>query len=186
MAVTPRSSTLEQFLELPEKKPALEYFEGEVAQKVSPKGRHSRLQLALARLIESFAQPRRLALAFPELRTTYRGASTVPDVSVYRWERFPRSESGEVADDFFEPPDIAIEIVSPSQSVNRLIRRCLWYVGNGVQVALLVDPGDRSVIAFRPGAEPKVLGGTDRIALDEVLPEFELTVQNLFDSLKPD
>jgi Uma2 family endonuclease len=185
MAVTQRASlTLEQFLELPEEKPALEYLEGEVTQKVSPKGRHSRLQLGVARLIEAFAQPKRLALAFPELRTTYKGTSTVPDVAVYGWERVPRDAHGEVVDDFYEPPNIAIEIVSPTQSVNRLIRRCLWYVGNGVQIALLVDPGDRSVSVFRPGAQPTVLGGTDRIELDEVLPGFELTVQELFDSLK--
>jgi Uma2 family endonuclease len=186
MAVTPRSLTLEQFLELPEEKPALEYFEGEVTQKVSPKGRHSGLQSALVELIQHFAKPLKLARAFTELRTTYGGASTVPDVSVYRWERIPRNERGQVADDFVEPPDITIEIVSPSQSVTGLVRRCVWYVGNGVGVALLIDPDDWSVIAFQPGALPRVLRGADRIELDEILPGFELTVQELFDSLKLD
>jgi Uma2 family endonuclease len=185
MAVTQRASlTLEQFLELPEEKPALEYFEGEVTQKVWPGGRHSCLRTAMMLSVNEYAELRKLALALPELQATYGGASTVPDISVYRWERIPRSASGEIADDFFEPPDIAIEIVSPTQSVIRLLRRCLWYVGNGVQIALLVDPSDRSVSVFRPGAQPTVLGGTDWIELDEVLPRFELTVQELFDSLK--
>ena len=108
----------------------------------------------------------------------------MPDVAVYRWERVPRDAHGEVADDFVEPPDIAVEIFSPSHSVNGVIRRCLWYVGNGVGLALLIDPDDESVSVLRAGEQPKVLGGGDRIELDEVLPGFELAVQELFDSLK--
>ena len=40
MALTERRTSLEEFLKLPEEKPALEYFDGKVTQKVSPKTRH--------------------------------------------------------------------------------------------------------------------------------------------------
>jgi len=36
---------------------------------------------------------------------------------------------------------------------------------------------------FQPGLEPRILRGTDRIDLDAVLPGFELTVEQLFDTL---
>src|SRR5438477_9938015 len=87
MAVTQRRLTLEEFLELPEEEPALEYFEGRITQKVPPKLRHSALQFEVAKLIDSFARPLGLARAFPELRTTYTDAdaSLVPDVAVFRW-----------------------------------------------------------------------------------------------------
>src|SRR5207244_10531724 len=85
----------------------------------------------------------------------------VPDAAVYRWERISWSPEGEVPDDFNEPADIAIEIVLPGQSVNSLIRRSLWYVENGVQIALVVDPEDRSVIAFVSGQMPKALTDGD-------------------------
>lgn len=150
MAVTAKPITLEQFLELPEEEPALEFFEGCARQKVSPKGHHSRLQFVLAKRINDFAEPKRLAMVFTELRATYGGASFVPDVSVYRWDRVPRDEPGKMAQDFREPPDIAVEIVSPGQSTNALIRRCLWYIENGVTIALLADPNDESVFPFGP------------------------------------
>jgi Uma2 family endonuclease len=105
-------------------------------------------------------------------------------VAVYRWDRIPRDVRGELEDDVLEPPDIAIEIVSPGQSVNALVRRCLWYVANRVQVALLVDPVDKSVLAFRPNGRVSVWHGTDRIDLSEVLPDFVLTVEELFTSLR--
>jgi Uma2 family endonuclease len=107
----------------------------------------------------------------------------VPDVAVYRWERIPRDASGRVADDFSEPPDIAVEIASPDQSANALVRRCLWYVANGVSVALLVDPVDESVIAFRSNGQVSALFALDRIDLDEVLPDLALTVEQLFSAL---
>jgi Uma2 family endonuclease len=99
------------------------------------------------------------------------------------WDRIPRNQAGRIEDVFREPPDIAVEIVSPEQRVNALIRRCLWYVANGVRLALLVDPDDESVILFRPGAEPAALRGTDTIDFSEVLPGTQLAVQELFESL---
>jgi Uma2 family endonuclease len=184
MAVTEKPMTLEEFLKRPEKKPALEFEDGTVTQKVSPRGRHSVLQSSVAEYINRFARPRKLAFAFTELRATYAGVSLVPDVSIFRWSRIPRTDAGIVADDFWEPPDIAIEIVSPQQSVNRLMRRCLRFNEDGVAIALLVDPRDESVIDFRPGAPPRALRGNDQIDLTEVAPGLGLTVRELFDSLR--
>ena len=183
MATVQHGLTLEQFLKLPEEEPALEFQDGMVTQKVSPKGPHSRLQYSLAERINRSAEPRKLAMAFPELRITFAGSSVVPDVAVYLWDRVPRDSGSEVASDFLEAPDIAIEVVSPGQSVNSLIRRCLWFVDNGVRIALLVDPEDRSVVRYRAGIQPEVLRGTDSIDLDDILPGFRLAVQELFDSL---
>lgn len=184
MAITSTPLTLDQFLALPEEKPSLEFIDGVVAQKVSPKTRHSALQAALIKQLDQAGLPGKVARAFPELRTTYAGASRVPDLVVYRWDRIPRDASGELADDVLEPPDIAIEIASPGQSVNALVRRCLWYVANGVSIALLVDPVDTSVLAFRSEGRVSAWRGTDRIDVSEVLPDFELTVQELFASLR--
>lgn len=182
----PRLLTLEEFLALPETKPAREFDEGVVTRKMSPKGRHSRLEWSIPDQVNRFAVPRKLAMAFPELRTTYRGASWVPDVAVYRWERIPRAADGKVADDFLEPPDIAIEIVSPRQSISMLIRKCLRAIARGVRIALVVDPQDEIVLVFRAGRPPQALHGADRIDLDEVLPGFELTVAELFAPLQLD
>lgn len=183
MAIPRWQITLEDFLKRPEEEPALEFEEGAITQKVSPKGPHATLQSELSDRINRFAKPHRLARAYTELRTTYSGASRVPDLAVYRWERIPTTSQGRVALDFTLPPDIAIEIASPGQRMAVLIRHCLWYVANGVRVALLVDPEDESVFVFRPNTIPVVVRGAACIDLDDVLPGFELTAQELFDEL---
>ena len=184
MAVAQQRMTLEEFLKLPEQEPALEFADGEVSQKVSPKLHHSALQLGFGKRIDAFGIPRKLARAFTELRTTFAGKSYVPDVAVYRWERIPRTPGGDLAQEALEPPDVAVEIVSPDQSVTALVRKCLWYVEHGVPIALLVDGQDRSVLAFRPGASPRVLRDADPIDLSEALPGFQLSVQEQFAALK--
>jgi Uma2 family endonuclease len=184
MAIEQRRLSLEEFLALPEDKPALELDpDGTVIQKVSPKGQHSTLQLALCERINGAAHPRHQAVAFPELRAAYAGAAYVPDVSVYRWDRIPREPDGKVANDFREPPDVAIEIVSPEQSTNALIRRSLWYVQHGVEIALLVDPGDESVIRWHAQELTAVLRGSDLISFGEVVPALRLPVGELFEAL---
>jgi Uma2 family endonuclease len=178
-----RRMTLDEFLELPEVEPALEYADGVVTQKVAPQGQHVTLQDDFTQRVNAHARPRKLARAYPELRATYAGLSRVPDVAVYLWHRIPRLPNGRVANRFTEPPDIAVEIVSPDQTATDLVSKCIWYVKNGVRIALIADPTRDIVLRFRPDALPDVLTGDDRIDLDEVLPGFELTVNQLFGSL---
>jgi Uma2 family endonuclease len=186
MAIAERTLTLEEFLQLPEEKPALEYHEGVVTQKVSPKIRHGRFQYRLCDLFNDAAEPTGLGLAFPETRFTAGGASFVPDVSYYRRERIPLSADGDLLqEDFHDPPGIAVEIASPDQRISVLVRKCLAYAEMGVPISLLVDPQDRSVFDIRPGAPTRALRGTDRIEPGDVLPGVELTASELFDLFPP-
>ncbi len=181
-----QAMSLEAFLELPERKPYIEYDDGVVTQKMSPKGEHSTLESAFTELVNRMCSPDKVARAFTELRVTFGGKSTVPDVSVYRWERIERKPNGEVGTDFTTPPDVAIEILSFRQSVPKLIAKCDWYVANGVRVSLLVDEKKRIVLAIRPDRAMLSLSGDDAIDLADILPGFALTVRQLFDTLRLD
>jgi Uma2 family endonuclease len=179
--------SLKEFLRLPEEKPALEYVDGVVSQKMSPTGPHSRLQPQVWWLFESFLRPRELGWAFTELRTTYTEpkakASVVPDVAVYLRERIPTKPSGEVADRFFLAPDIAIEIMSPGQTVRQLAERARLFLQRGSRVVLAVDPRQRAVRTYRAGAGSGPLRGADVVDLGDVLPGFSFVVQELFASI---
>jgi Uma2 family endonuclease len=182
--------TLEQFLQLPERKPALEYEDGVITQKVSPKIKHARIQSRLAVLFEA-ALPPGTAHVLTEARFSLppAGRSYVPDVSVYLWDRIPADADDELVDDVFETPDVAVEILSPKQAATPAIRRCHWYVANGAKVALFVDPKDHTVLVIRPDGATQVVRGDDPIDLTEVLPALRLTATEPFASLrhaKPD
>lgn len=176
--------TLEEFLALPERKPALEYEDGVVMQKVFPKGRHSALQSGISEQINRQIRPRRLGRAFPELRTTFANMSRVPAVALYRWSRIPRDAAGIVVDDFLDWPDIAIEIISPGQTRAALIRRLCSFVRAGVRVAVLADPARQSITLVRSDAELVELRPGDVLDLSDVIPDLRLDVRAVFDELR--
>jgi Uma2 family endonuclease len=186
MAVSRKTLTLDEFLSLPEEKPALEYVDGEVVQKVPPSTPHSALQYDFCALVNNFARPRRLAWAFPEHRSTYSGRSTVPDVTVYVWDRVPRDAARRLATRVFTPPDIAVEIRSPDQSFRDNLIRCLWYVSNGARVSIAIEPDELLLVAFRPATEPLVFQDDGLLDLSDVIPGFSLDVGALLAPLDPD
>jgi Uma2 family endonuclease len=186
MAITPQTMTLDEFLLLAEVKPALEYHDGMVSQKMAPKGWHSALQVELVEWINRTARSTHSARGLTELRTTFAGASHVPDVVVYRAERIPRDADDQLLSDVFVPPDIAIEIASPGQSITQLVRRCLWYTANGVTIALLVDPAARTVLVIRPEAHVTALEEGDTLDLTDVVPGLQAPVREIFRSLSAD
>jgi Uma2 family endonuclease len=69
--------------------------------------------------------------------------------------------------------------------VNGLVRRYRSYVSHGVPRALLVDPDDELVLAFRADGRHLEWHGSDRIDQSEVLPNLHLTVDELFGALRP-
>ena len=184
MAITERRLTLEEFLELPEEKPYLELWDGVVRQKVAPQWLHGGFQSMLAVLINQFARPRKLAWAFTEIREASGRDSLVPDLGVYRWERIPRTAAGRLTNAPPVPPDIAIEIISPGQSVAELIDKGRRYLSHGVAIVLVVHPEGETVIRLAADGSLTTLRGDDRIDLNGVLPGFELTVRALFDTLQ--
>jgi Uma2 family endonuclease len=186
MALTQTGLTLEEFLRLPEQEPALEYFNGVVTQKVSPMGEHSALQAECVLFFDRLFREARVARAFPELRETHDGASLVPDVSVYRWERIPRTRQGRIANRFTSPADVAVEILSPGQRVRGQTERCEWFIAHGARVALLIDPRRETIRVFRPGQPTRVYRAGEQVGLDEIVPGAELDVAAIFAALQID
>jgi Uma2 family endonuclease len=109
MAIARQGLTLEEFLTLPEEKPALEFAEGMVTRKVSPKYEHSALQTGLVLLLDRLTGAGKLARVFAELRTIFGGRSGVQAVIQRRGTSIALGElaSGlELAvDDVFRPLD---------------------------------------------------------------------------------
>ena len=181
MAVTRRRLTFDEFLQLPEEEPALEYLDGVVTPKMSPKGRHGRLQMRFGFMLELAAGDPPAYWTLSELRVNWAGvASLVPDLAVYQTERLPYDPSGEVADDFFLPPDLAVEIASPGQSDRALLDRARWFVEHGVPVVLNLQPRNRSARVVRNGSDSGPLQGDAIADLGDVLPGFSFVVRELF------
>jgi Uma2 family endonuclease len=179
----PKSITLDEFLTLPETKPASEYIDGRIQPKPMPKARHSRLQGKLTDAINAVAEPQSIAYAFPELRCTFAGRSIIPDISVLRWQSIQLGENGEPLDDVLIAPTWTIEILSPEQSANRVADNILHCLNHGCQLGWLIDPNDYSVLVFQPQQQPELFRQQQELSmLSEI--ELGLTPEMIFSWLR--
>jgi Uma2 family endonuclease len=164
--------------------------DGTLTQKMAPKPRHSVMQEELLFRFRA-ARARRLAQAYPELRIAWPDENlppSVPDIVVYRWARRPIGPDGQLADEATQPPDLAIEIVSPGQAPAQVGARCAEYIERGADCALMIDPERRTAYLYMAGADPLVplaLAPDDHVNPGDLLPD-PPTLAELFDALRPE
>lgn len=167
--------TLDQFLDLPETKPATEYITPEkIVQKPMPQGKHSLLQLELIFFINSILKKAGIAIAFPELRCTIGKRSIVPDVVVLENKNIPKDDNGEIANAITIAPDWAIEILSPDQSTTKVITNIIHCLECGTQVGWLIDPAEKIILIYQPDKQVEVIDTLDR---ELIVPEFARSVK---------
>lgn len=77
-------------------------------------------------------------------------------------------------------PRLIVEVMSPSDQINKLNRRISQYLKRGVPLVWLVDPESRTVTVYRPNKNHFVLEETDEITGEDVLPGLRYRVADLF------
>ncbi|MGK7891077.1 MAG: Uma2 family endonuclease [Leptolyngbyaceae cyanobacterium] len=180
-----KAITLDEFLRLPETKPASEFIDGHIIQKPMPQGKHSTLQLEFATVINTQTRPPKIARAFPELRCTFGGSAIVPDIAVFTWDRIPTDETGDIADVFPLAPDWTIEILSPGQGLTRVTKNILRCLQNGTEMGWLIDPEDRGVFIHQSNQGMAVLDEPeDILPMPSFMGEFTFRVGELFGLLQ--
>jgi Uma2 family endonuclease len=178
--------TVEDFLQLPEFKPPLEYFGGRVVQKMSPNRRHSVIQISLGAHLLQFIKLENLGMIYSELRCSFGGDSYVPDLCFIARGRIPRDKKGELVSKIRFVPDFAIEILSPGQTVKEIITKLRFAVKHGLRLGWLIHPIKKQVYLVRPRRRTEILRLGGILSGEDVLPGFTLGIDVLFGWLEND
>ena len=101
-----------------------------------------------------------------------------PDVGFVSGDRFPDG----IPDRGFSPvpPDLAVEVISPSDRKADIAQKQALYAKAGVPLVWWVDPERRTVTVYRPGQEPEIVEATGALDGKDVLPGFTLDLQTIF------
>jgi Uma2 family endonuclease len=179
-----KTLTLEEFLQLPEQKPVLEYLDGRVRAKAVPQFKHSRLTLKIADHLNRFAELPVLGEAFPELRCTFEGRSIAPDVVFFLDAHIPGFPGDELEGHSLRPPDIHVEIISPDQTVRDSREKLEHATAHGCPLGWLIHPEKKTVDVYRPSVPAERLPEPGVLMGEPVLPGYRLPVEELFGWLR--
>ena len=176
--------TVEEFLVCPTPEGKAELVRGELRMMPPAGGRHGVVVgRLLARLI-GHVEPMRLGLVFGDAGFELLGLPRTvraPDVSFVRAERLPAEGIGP---GFVRlAPDLAVEVLSPSESASRLEEKLDDYRAAGTPLIWVIDPERRTVMIVAADAPVRWLREEDALDGGGVVPGFSCRVAELFDGL---
>jgi Uma2 family endonuclease len=101
------------------------------------------------------------------------------DVAFVSQARIP---PGRLPQGFFPgAPDLAVEIISPSEAAAEIQRKVTEYFTAGSHLVWVVYPDLRQVVVFRSARQSMVLAADDTLDGGELLPGFTCRVAELFE-----
>ena len=178
--ITSTNLTLEEFWALPEGETAYELVDGTAIAKVSPKSNHSFLQSALVGLIRTWCKGKGRAGTEWAVSLERNGRDWVPtpDVTYVSYSLLPRSWKANAACPV--PCELAIEIISPGQTMSEFEEKARNYLRAGVLRVWVIDPPEVSVTVFSSDGTQTLYTGNTKI-IDTLLPGLELSTQLIFE-----
>jgi Uma2 family endonuclease len=180
MAVQTRPYTVEEFDQLaaqPENADRrLEYVGGEIVEMVTNNYCSEvagRILIRIGIYVESH-QLGRLTGADGGYRVS--GERYIPDVAFISKERQPESSHDAYNPN---PPDLAVEVLSPSDKGDEMRIKIANYLAAGT-VVWVVEPETKTVEVYTPGQKAEILRLDDTLDGGGVLPGFTLAVKDVF------
>jgi Uma2 family endonuclease len=180
MAMARRSLSDDELLQLPEDGAKHELVDGDLV--VSPAGgRHEEICVLLAAALLAFVREKKLGKVFGSnlLYILPSGNRRGPDVSYVAAARLP---GGRAPEGFFEgAPDLAAEILSPTDSARKTLDKIGEYLQAGTRLVWLIDPGRRTASAYRSPTDVRQIAVDRSLEGDDVLPCFSCPLATLLE-----
>lgn len=174
--------TLEEYEALPDDDLYFdEVSRGYLVREPRPGSAHGRMVARLTYRLQQYVEQQ------PELGQIYAEAGFVladkpltvrgPDVAFVRAER---AQYGYVPGIFRGAPDLAIEVVSPSNRAGELLHKVSEFLEAGTPIVWVIDPAREIVVVHDQSGTPRVLRAPERLDAEAVLPGFSLDIAQLF------
>lgn len=178
---TTNATTAEQFGEIDEDG-RFDLIDGEVIRLSPSKPLHGNVASRIVQQLGNYAD----ALALGSVFTAEAGflvahnpdSVLCPDAAFVRHARLPDKS---LWTSFFPfAPDIAVEVLSPSERRRQIERKVALYLAAGAAMVWLVDPSKHSITVHQLDKPPSTLREGDTLDGGEALPGFILPLTDLF------
>ena len=174
--------TVEEFLNTDVPDGKAELVRGELRVTPPPGAPHGVAGMNLVLLLADHVRARKLGRVFGDsfgyVLTQLPHTVRVPDASFVRADRLPAEGIGPGLLTF--APDLAIEVLSPSESASELEEKLTDYAIAGVPLIWVIDSKRRTVRIMNATRPVRWLTETDSLDGEDVVPGFTCRVEEIF------
>ena len=176
MCSIPTTMTLEEFLEHDVE--GYEYVKGELVPMAPPSREHGEISVNVIHYLYSHVYQQKLGRLYTAETTFQVGERTAkPDVAFVSTAQL----TGDKTKGFSIPPDLAIEVVSPSDVQSRVAEKALAYLDAGTRLVWVIEPVSKTVTVYRSERDIEILTREDTLTGEDVVPGFACPISHLFE-----
>lgn len=155
-----------------------EYVAGKLEKKSMPNAKHSGIAGRLIIELGIYLKKQKIGRVYPEAHFQIGEDKRIPDVAFVSMERIPKS--GEPQKFWEFAPDLAIEIVSPTDFYQDVLDKIYNYFKAEVKQVWLINPEKETLTIYFSFDKAKVLLKKDTLKCEEILPNFSLKLSDIF------
>lgn len=159
----------------------LELVRGQIVERTPTGGLHGLVTMELSRLVANYVREQGLGVVIAAetgfILATNSDTVRAPDVAFIAQDRLPRP----IPQRYFPlAPDLAVEVVSPSDVAQDVRRKVIDFLQAGTRLMWVVYPETQTVDVYRPAQDVRVVDAQGVLQGGDVLPGFELSLRELF------
>lgn len=155
-----------------------EYIRGNLTKKNMPNAKHSGIATRLAIEIGIYLKKNKIGRIYNEAHFQIGNDKRIPDVAFVESAKIP--ETGEPEKFWNFAPDLAVEIVSPTDFYQDVLEKIDDYFAAEVKQVWLINPEKETLTIYFSLSETKLLTKNDILTCEEILPKFSLKLSEIF------
>ena len=171
---TPVTMTLEEFLESDLE--GYEYIEGKLIPRMPTSMEHGKISVALILSLGSHVRGNQLGDVYTAAGFHVGERMLIPDIAFLSKARIP--EDTDKASPI--PPDLAVEVVSPTDASDWIEEKAFAYLAAGTQLVWVLRPRSKTILVYRSETDIQLLTQNDILTGEDVVEGFSCPVAALF------
>ncbi|RJP34937.1 MAG: Uma2 family endonuclease [Candidatus Omnitrophota bacterium] len=182
MTVTMQQMTAEELLRMPNDGFCYELIQGELKKMSPPGSQHGRIAFNVSLSLGQHVKMKKSGVVYAA-ETGFKITSNpdtvrAPDVAFVKRERV--QEVGDIVGYWPGAPDLAVEVISPSDVYSEVEEKVFDWLEAGAQMVIVVNPPGRLITVFRSRTNIVMLTENDTLDAGDVIPGWSIAVNEIF------
>lgn len=159
-----------------------EVVNGVPEEKEMPGARHSGISTRLGRKLGNFIEENNLGEIYQEASFQIGMQERIPDLAFIPLDRLP--SEGEPETKWLILPDLAVEVVSPSDYYEKVHAKAMEYLTAGVKVVWIISPENQTITVYRSATNIMAFPPESELTCEDLFPGFRCQLSDIFKSPK--